>query len=383
MDHVNRTGKSLLCFVIGLLLVSNSFSQQIFYSQSLQNLYYSLPETCRDVTGNDFEINAIIFCYDVIQGDTVPIVYHWDENKVLEHIGYRFVAIGDTVTTNAAVVRFIERELLTLLTTSDLNQTLVSYHENDLSIQLNDKPVKLSFLQDKQGLLSLLKNYMGITINFINGKMYEVSLVFNKNQKLSFNFPADNELLTGMDKKESDIRLAVQLKNHKAKPDRIVAPDYGYLQLLSDSIYVERGNSFIVPQINNDIFYTKIDSSYNLIFDSRLLAETFSNTLIVPANKNYTINITHRLYGNQVKKYTVNNCDFNDYFRSGYDRYFGIESLDKDKLTGTLILTDRNTNAIHLAFVSISLDDLLNGGTMEMQLYSNIPQHNIKTLFGK
>jgi len=362
-----------------MLTLSKINAQQEFYSQSLQNLYNSLPETCRV----NIDADTILFCRDILPGDIVPVVYHYDENKILEHIGYRFLPIGDTVSFNTAVICFIERELLTLLTASDINQTLVSNRENGLSILLNDKPITESLIQNRQIFLNLLKNYQSITVNFTDDKAYEVSLIFDKGQNLSFQFPADSELLTDMNKKERDIQLAVQLKNHKAKSDSNTAPDYSYLQLLHDSLYVDKGSSFMIPQINNDIFYTKIDSSYSLIFDKRFLSETFSNKMLVPENRNYTINIKHRMYGKQVKTYTVSSRDFNDYFRRDYDRYFGIETLDKEKLTGTLILKDRSTGCIHLAFVSISLNDLLNGGTMEMQLYSNIPQYNIKTLFGK
>jgi len=319
----------------------------------------------------------------VIQGDTVPIAFCFDENKVLEHIGYCFLPYGDTATLdNGVIVRFLERELLTLLLTNEIKQTLVTYRENGVSILLNDKPIARTLLQNKRVFFDMLKHCQGITINFIAGKNYDVSFTFENQQKLSFRFPADSELLTGMDKMERDVRLAVQLRNHKAKPDSIVAPDYGYLQLLRDSLYVSKGASFIIPQINNDIFYTKIDSTYSLVFDSCLLAETFSNTLIIPANKDYTIDVTHRMYDN-VKEYKLNRRDFDDYFRRDFDRYFGIETLEKEKLTGTLILKDQNAGSIHLAFVSVSLNDLLNGGIMEMQLYSNIPQHNLKTLFGK
>lgn len=372
--------KIIPIIVIGMLTLTKISAQQEFYSQSLQSLYYSLPETCRIDTD---AIDTVVLCRDIVQGGIVPVVYCFDENRVLEHIGYWFFSVDDTVKANNMIIRFIERELLNLLTTSDINQTFASNKENGLSILFNDKPLRENLVQDRQNFLNLLGQYQKITINFIDGKEYEVLLVFDNGQSLSFCFPADNELLTGMNKKERDIRIAVQLKNHKAKPDKFVMPDYGYLKLLHDSVYVDKGSSFMIPQINNDIFYKKIDSAYNLVFDSCFLAETFSNKLLVPENRNYTIKITHRMYGKQVKNYTVNSCDFNDYFRNDYDRYFGIESLDKEKLTGTLILKDRSAGCIHLAFVSISLYDLLHGGTMEMQLYSNIPQQNIKTLFGK
>ena len=383
MDDANRircNRKIMLCFAIGLLLVSNSFAQQIFYSQLLQNLYYSLPETCMIDT---YAADTVVLCHNIVPDNTVPLAYCFDENKVLEHIGYRFLQNGDTVMFNNAIVRFVERELLSLLMTKDMNQTLISHRENSLSILLNDKPIRQSVLQNKRALLNLLKNNQGIAIDFIEGKKYEVSLFFDKQQKLSFRFPAESELITGMDKKERDIRLAVQLKNHCIVKGSIITPDYNYLQQLRDTIYVDKGNSFMIPQINNDLFFVKADSVYNLAFDKSLIAESFANALLVSAKENYEINITHKMYGKVVEKYTVNSDSFDDYFFHDYDRYFGIESLEKEKLTGTMILNDRHTSCIHLAFVSISLDDLLNGGTMEMQLYSNIPQHNIKTLFGK
>jgi hypothetical protein len=373
--------KIVVIILFGIFALPKGNAQQVFYSQSLQNIYWSLPDDCRDMACRVSTMNIVVLCHDMVQGDAVPLIYRWDENRVLEHIGYRFLQ-SDSITINDVIVRFIERELLAMLLSNDINQTLISYRENGLSVLLNDKPIKQSVLQNKQSLLDLLKNNQGIAINY-EGKKYEVSLFLDKKQKLSFYFPADSELLTGMDKKERDVRLAIQLKNHCTAQGKVNSPDYSYLKLLRDTVYVNKGSSFMIPQINNDLYYVKADSTYSLAFDKSLIAESFANALLVPAGNNYTINITHRMYGGVVKNYTVNSRDFDDYFLHGYDRYFGIESLDKDVLTGTLILSDRNAGSIHLAFVSVKKEDLLTGGTMEIQLYSNIPQHNIKTLFGK
>ena len=496
-----------------MLTLAKVNAQHYFYSQNvIQKLYWSIPEICRIDTETT---DSLVLCHDVVQGDTVPVVFCFDENSVLEHIGYRFLLVNDSISLNNNIaVRFIERELLSLLLSNDINQMLALYRENDVSVLWDNKPMKQNVLQNKRGLLKLLKTNQGIAINY-DGKIYDVTLLFENEQKLSFKFPADAELLTGMNKKERDICLAIQLKNHKAKPDsvalydfklpvgdsiyfndnviekdlflyqtnninqtlvsyqendvtvllndkpiknnilrnkrkllnflknnrdiaiiydgekykvslliengqkllfhfpaneepstsmeknqhdawlvdqlkdhkekncNVVLSDFSYLQLLHDSLYVDKGSSFMIPQINNDVFYTKIDSTYSLVFDSCLLAETLSNALVVPMNINYTINITHHLYGNQVKKYTVCSSDFNDYFCREYDRYFGIKTIEDGILTGTLILSDRNIGSIHLVSVSILLDDLLNEGTMEMQLHSNIPMHNLKTLFGK
>ena len=89
------------------------------------------------------------------------------------------------------------------------------------------------------------------------------------------------------------------------------------------------------------------------------------------------------MYGFVVQDYTIDSRDFNDYFSNGYERYFGIETLEPENLSGTMILYNRDEEFIHLAYVTTTLDDLMNGGKMNMELYSNIPQHNIKTLYGK
>ena len=369
-----------ILFILGISVLSHGNAQPMFYSESLQNLYYSLPETC--MIDSCCVADTVILCHDVVPGSSVPIIYNFDENKVLEHIGFHFLPDSKSIT-NRVIARFIEREMLSMLLVSDIEKFMVSHRENGLSILLNDTPIRKSVLLDKRGIINLLNHYQGITIQLIDGKRYEVTLLFDEEQKLLFLFPAESELITGMDKKERDIRLAVQLTNHKLKPDSISVPDYSYLQLLRDTIYVEKGRSFLTPQINSDLFYIKADSTYSLALDKSLITESFSNALLVPLENSYQIHITHRMYGKIVKKYMVNSQTFDNYFRSDYDRYFGVESLNIDKLTGTLILDNRPEGTIHLAFVSISLDDLLNGGTMEMQLYSNIPQHNIQTLFGK
>jgi len=374
--------KKAVILWFGMLALLNGNAQQVFYSHSLEQLYESLPEMCRvDEATKD----TVVLCRDMVQGDTVPLAFCFDENRVLEHIGYRFLPVNDSVTAKNVIVRFIEREWLALLLIGNTDQTLTSYRENGLSILLNDKPLPRNLLQDKRSLLNLLKNSLGMTFRY-DGKRYDVSLSCADGRELTFLFPADSELLTGMDKKERDVQLAIQLKNHKSLRNNIMAPDYSYLQLLRDTVYVDKGSSFMIPEINNDLFYVKADSTYNLTLDRSLIAESFSNALLVPCLNNYTIHITHRMYGGVVKEYSINSRDFDDYFLNGYDRYFGIESLGKEgkeKLTGMLILNDRNAGSIHLAHVSVTLNDLLNGGAMEMQLYSNIPQHNLKSLFGK
>jgi hypothetical protein len=377
-----QTIKITILSLIGMVVLSAGNAQPLFYSQSLKKIYSTLPQEC-SITDVATMVDTVILCNNIVQNDTVPIIYRWDENHVLEHIGYNLLPINNITTLDNAIIRFIERELLILLMTTDIDQTLISMRENGLSLLLNNTLIERDMLLNKHGILNLLKNNLEVAINYSEMK-YDVTLICNDKQTLSFLFKADSELIMGMDKEERDVRLAIQLKNHHSDAaDRVTLPDFSYLQPHRDTIYVDRGNSFLIPQINNDLFYVKADSTYHLALDKSLIAESFANALLVSVGNNYTMNITHRMYGNVVKQYTVSSRDFDDYFSHDYERYFGIESLEEENMTGTLILSDRDAGSIHLAFVSISLDSLLSGGNIDIQMHSNIPQHNIKSLFDK
>lgn len=331
---------------------------------------------------------TVLHCADLIKGDTVPVIISKDENGVIDHIGYCF--LPDSIrSTDVAVIQFVEREILTILSAKNVITALRPDYENGLLILLDSVPIDPMLLLDKKKLSSLLWNCGGTIINRI-GNDYDVSILCSDGQRLTFSFPADCKLISGMDKREQEIKLAFQLKNHVAKAidSLILSPDIEYLQLLQDStyqecIYIEKGNEFNIPQINNDLFYIEDDSIYSLVSDTSMVSWSFSNAMLAPSEKHYTIDVKHRMYGFMIQEYTIDSRDFNDYFSHSYERYFGIETLEPGNLSGTMILYNRDEEYIHLAYVTTTLNDLINGGKMIMELYSNIPQHNIKTLFGE
>jgi len=384
---MNKLALSILLIIGAMTMTSeNTNAQMLFYSPKVDSLYKLVNQVyvMDSIRVND----TVLQCADLVKGDTVPIILCKDENGVVDHIGYCF--LPDSIRlVNIPIVQFLERELLTILTAKDIGTALRADKENGLLVLLDDSPVNQNLLQNKKKLYSMLKGNSGITINKVI-KDYCVTILCSDGQQLSFSFPADCKLISGMDKREQEIRLAFQLKNHIAKTiDSLMpSPDINYLQLLQDSIYqdsiyVEKGEEFNIPQINNDLFYFKNDTIYSLVSDTSLIALSFSNALLAPSAKHYTIEVKHRMYGFVVQNYTLDSRDFNDYFSNGYERYFGIETMEPENLSGTMILYNRDEEYIHLAYVTTTLDDLMNGGKMTMELYSNIPQHNIKTLYGK
>jgi hypothetical protein len=325
--------------------------------------------------------DTLFCCDEIVKGECLPIVFKYDKYGALTHIGWCLMSAIDTTSQNPIAISFIERMLLSELVSNDVERILTGVKENDIIVIVNGKPVIRNFYSDKSSLLKLLSNISSVKVEYSKNQ-YKVTLFCNSEQEVSFLFPADNELLTGMNKRESDQWLALQLKNHIMKQERVpIHEQDSCFQFLNDSIFVSRGIFFRIPQISNDLYYLKTDSAYSLIFDRELAPETFSNILRKPFLHTYIINISHDLYGEIEENYTVSSHDFDDYFFEHYDRYFGVETMDIDKLTGTLIFSDRYVGSFHMAYVEIGLDELMRGGTMKMKLYSNIPIRDYEKYF--
>jgi len=380
MINVNRL------FIVALFLIpSVLFAQPFFYSLSHQKLYYSLPSSCRLSMSS---ADTVVHCSGIVPDGVAPVVFCWDENEMLAHVGYRFLNSAEMQQNlNPAVIRFLEREILEMLVTNNLEQKLAKNRNNGLLIVHNGNTPPANFYRSPTGLPRLLRNVSGISINYEDKQRYRVDIKCGLEQTLSFFFVADAELLSDMDKKERDDYIAAQLYHHRVKADVtpafIPACSKATMQIYRDSVFVCKGGSFIIPQINGNIYFEKTGTAFQPVFSKNWITETLSNVMLVPTERCYTIQITQRMYGGQIRRYELNSRDFFDYFSGNCDRYFGIETVERDVLSGTLILAEKNVGNVHIAFVSINVIDLLNGGTMKIQLDANIPKHNVETMFGK
>ncbi len=360
--------------------LKSGHAQSLFYSSRVETLYKFVNDlqALDSIDNND----TLLQCHGLVEDEVVPIRICKDENGIVDHIGYCFMSDSLRIV-NKSVVQFIERELLAIIVTTDAETALRSDLENGLVIKFDGNPISHSLLQDKKKLCSLLKESDGVTVNRMNNN-YDILIHCLNGQILSFLFPADCRLISGMDKIEQEMRLGFQLKNHIANEtdSSLLSPNESFLQFLKDGVYYEKGEDFSIPQINSDLFYVKRDSVFCLVLDTSMVAMSFSNVMLVPLEMQFTFDVKHRMYGSVEQEYTINSRDFNDYFSQGYDRFFGIESLESENLSGTLMLYNRDEEFVHLVYVTTTKEDLFNGGRMSLELYSYIPQHNIKTLFG-
>ena len=150
-------------------------------------------------------------------------------------------------------------------------------------------------------------------------------------------------------------------------------------------IYIVKGKSFQVKSMTSSFYVREKRGSYEPIFDKRYPMESFTNILLNRVKQNkLRIAITQSMYGSSKKVPVQNMQNIYDLLARNMDIYCSVTSINKDKIDATLVFHHRKLNFIHLFVVSVPTEDLFeDGGLVTATLYGNIPQHNIRTLFGK
>lgn len=370
-----------IIFIILIILVSVSRVSAQFYSENLQTLYNSLPQSLRlDSVGCD----TVVFKNYIIENDTAKIVYQIDKNCFMTHCGFRFFNEIETLPFGKNVAKFIERELLNLIITNNVQTLLHDWDEKKVFFRYNENFMSNDFFKDKQQLVKIFNNASNLNIEK-NEEYFLSTIICADSNICQFALPINEDLISGMDKKERDDLLAEQLKTFKAKQNYIKELDDHFLKILKDSLYVYEGSYYMIPEINNNLYLQKKDSALSIITSKEYAEETFVNSILLQTNKNYTINIKHKKYGQVFDNYTVFSSDFFNFFYDDFDNFFGIEEYNENtgQLTGTLILRNKETESIHLGYVTCNIEDLLQEGNISIELRSNIPQKNILNLFGE
>ena len=369
--------KKIILYIIllGILTLTVVNAQTRFYSETLRSLYNSLPEICKQ--------DSAINCKEIVLCDTVKLNYQIDDCGFIVHIGYKFFNDIYSLEDNRYIFQFLEREFLKWVISTNEDEILLKYEIDNVLVEYNGNPINVSFLKNKNDLVSFLNKTSEFHSVKINNRYFINITNFDKNI-IAFNFPNNENLISGMNKKERDDLIYNQLRNHNASIDYKYDIDTTNIEIINDSIFIHYGSYYLIPEINNNIFIQREDSVFHIILNNyKFLNETFINTMLGLSYISYEYNIKHVKYGYDIVDYTVCSKNFYDYFSIGYNRYFGVETSSEDNLSGTLIFQNKDSEYVHLAYMQCTLDGLVNDNKIEVKLYTNIPRTSLVNLFGE
>lgn len=363
-------------FFIAILLslfVHDLYAQDNFASVKLNELSKLLPPECKNPGGQTKVFTCHSGQYDL---DLKSIA---DKGQII-HLGINLFGKDEMRFYPEEVYYFLERYFLEMMLTRDLGAFFKRTGEQKIEAVINgQKLAKINSL-NRKSILTILKNaaLKEISHDSLN---YSARLSDGNNQIL-LTFPANNNVICGMDKHELDRNLESLLIYYKSKelPEPIKNKDF----LKVEDFYTLKGESFY-KTITSDLYFEKINDDYRLLCDRHYLKESLANMFLAGCNNpEKQIGVQHFQYGKKISRYDIYLKDFTDFFRSRNCKlYIGIEHESVDTLQATMVIRNPFLNYVNIVYINTTEDFLFDKTKkINVKLYSNIPCDNIKDLFG-
>ena len=333
--------------------------------------------------------DTIVLCPEICESKSLVIQYN-KKNQV-SHIGISMFSKETKEIINEPVCDFIERLFLELAIAKDKSSIVAILNKYRITLQQNGMDFGTRYGNSLNTILEEIKDpaYFALqtskeTNESKNIMSYAAVWKYGNDETLLLRFPANRELIFGTDKKESDGILYDQLRENQCSDS--IAPvnaDAGLLVMAGkDNLYVNRGDTFMLPAINANTYYKKTNEGYKLIYDKKYPEESLSNLIVgYSNNKNLRLHIKHLMYGNFSPEYEMKLTDFLCFFKNDFNIYTVSYAKGEDEIKSTVVFQNKQLNYIHLLLITASESSIFdNNGVMTAYFYSNIPQQSIKNL---
>lgn len=294
----------------------------------------------------------------------LPHVEYVDsETKVITHLGLPLFRKEVEYPYNY-IFRFIERFTL-------YAQLLPPA---ECKLLLSDNKVKMNITQ-----VAAVDSTMDFTIESDETTFY----VSWQNCKMTF--PKNFQLITGVNKKESDLLFYRKLmdfyQSHQEYVDKRIP-----IAIPSDSTsyIVEKGFCYIIHEVNSNRYYLNIGDDKRIpIYGEKYASESVVNLFQQLVNSNIDIHISQNLYNYKRENYTLPLSVFTKYCSAeGCRTYVGIEEENNEIVKAVVVYCNDFFAYNHLLYVEVDRKVLREQkGEIKGVLYTYIPTHNLKSLF--
>lgn len=148
-------------------------------------------------------------------------------------------------------------------------------------------------------------------------------------------------------------------------------------------IYIVRGDSFQVKSIRSDFYVREEMGRWTPLNDGRYPLETMTNLLLNRIHNNqHQLELRHHQYGGQKPKILIPMQNIFDLFARNMQMYCSVTYIDKYEVRAVLIFHQQKMNFIHMIEMKVPTRKLADPkSTMTGELYTNIPQGNLDSLF--
>ena len=238
---------------------------------------------------------------------------------------------------------------------------------------------KVYFRKGKPKDLYHVNDTMPFSITLID-KYYEVKW----EPIVTVVFPAQYDLLLGMEKDEAQDRLKETIL---AAPDSFLNRKVpSNMTLLEDSIWFSKSEFYELESLNDAIYYYKVREEYQPVFNSTHLDYSAANLFHgLIAEDKYRMYVEQSVYGMKTINYTLSLHQWLNYCEYlGMKVYFAVEEEREDGLLAIVIAQSRELGFNHL--LSVVIPDKFvadKNAVLKVRLSPYIPTHNVKDLYKK
>lgn len=200
-------------------------------------------------------------------------------------------------------------------------------------------------------------------------------------QKKSSNATAQKE-----DKGTADAKVFEQLSTYNGGRLVSKALDFSQSKLTDTNegnIKIAQGTWFQISSLRSDIYVD--GKTKRPVFNKRYPMESATNLLLnAIANDAHRLKVTHHQYGNVTKNVTLPFHAIFPILAADKDIYCSVTKIDADHIEANLVMHQPKSDYIHLFVVQTTIAELFKPeGVISAELYSNIPQNNIKSIYSK
>ena len=280
--------------------------------------------------------------------------------------------IKEAVPKNQKVVMdFLERYFYDL---SKFKQTARA------SVMAEDK---VYFRKGDYSDLTQICDTMPFSIN-LHDKYYEVNWQRETEPFVTIVFPAQFELLSGLKKDEAMEKFKEAVL---VAPPREQIPSIPLdLQQVNDSLYCSKGDTLLLAEMTDALYYNKVREDFIPVFDRNYLDLSAANLFHgLIQDSDYRMYVEQSVFGMKTIDYTITFSQWLNYCAEwGLKVFFAVEEVREDGVLALVIAKSPEFGYHHLLSVVVP-DKFItdHNAVLKVRLTPYIPVHNVKDLYKK
>ena len=240
---------------------------------------------------------------------------------------------------------------------------------------------KVYFRKGKMSDLRQIADTMSFSIDLLD-RYYEVRWLKQNDPFVTIVFPAQYDLLLGMEKDEAQNRLkdAILAAPKRMSPEKVPF----YLKMMDDGIWQSKAEYFELESLNDAVYYNKVREDFLPVFDSAHLEYSVANLFHgLIADVDFRMYVEQSVYGMKTIDYTLSLQQWLNYCAQlGMKVFFAVEEQREDGLQAIVIAQSRELGFNHLLSVVIPDKFITDkNAVLKVRLSPYIPTHNVKDLY--